>query len=93
MKDIAKAILLNVFLFVVFFGSYTIISFWAGLGSNDYYVLQAWILFIGFVILHFTVFTYLTKRTMGLRSKYFLTGIASIIAAYVLVLSYYASGS
>jgi hypothetical protein len=89
MIRLINSITINVALFVLSFGLYTVLAFWMGFGSNDNYATHAWVLFYFFPFAQLVVFTVLVKRKRKLLSAYYLSGVLTILIAYGMVVYYY----
>lgn len=91
MKNIIVSVLINIALFVLSFGLYTVVAFWMGLGSNDEYASYAWGLFYFFAFTQLLVFTLIARKKIGLRTAYYFTGVLTILIVYTSVVYCYSA--
>lgn len=77
--------LLNVCLFIVLFAVYYIIGFLLGYGSNDNYVANSWLLYLGVVIIHLVINLLFISKPKSIAVNHFILSSILILSLYGIV--------
>ena len=80
-----KIYLLNVCLFIVLFAVYYTTAFLLGYGSNDNYVVNSWLLYLGVVIIHLVINFLFISKPKSIIINHFILSSLLILSLYGVV--------